>query len=89
MEMDSYERGPLDEFTNQANILLKKKTFGGVPPGAGVRDDVINLFEEMEEARNTLAQIQGLIDKLPDHPSSKGKMSCNKIYVNVSMSNAW
>ena len=72
MEMDSYERVPLDEATNQANILLKKKTFGGVPPGAGVRDDVIELFEEMEEGRNTLAEIQSLLDKIPEHQCSKG-----------------
>ncbi|CAH1267973.1 VWA3A [Branchiostoma lanceolatum] len=39
---------------------------GGVPPGAGVRPEVIELFEELEEARNTLAEVQVLIQEAPD-----------------------
>ena len=66
MEMDSYEGQPLDPKTNRANIVLKKKTFGGVPPGAGMRHDVIDIFEELEEARNTRAQIQALIETVPE-----------------------
>ncbi|WAR00111.1 VWA3B-like protein [Mya arenaria] len=55
MEMDSFEGLPVDPNTNKANILLKKKTFGGIPPGAGVREDVILLFQQMEEALSELA----------------------------------
>jgi len=66
MEMDSYEGQPLDPRTNRANIVLKKKTYGGVPPGAGMRDDVIEIFQEMEEARNSLAQIQALMEQVPE-----------------------
>ncbi|KAI8508392.1 von Willebrand factor type A domain, partial [Branchiostoma belcheri] len=39
---------------------------GGVPPGAGVRPEVIELFEELEEARNTLSEVQVLIQEAPD-----------------------
>lgn len=74
MELDTYESMPLNPETNQANILLKK-TYGGVPPGAGVRDDVILLFEELEEARNNLGQIQALKDALPKEQSDS-KNSC-------------
>ncbi|XP_013387557.1 von Willebrand factor A domain-containing protein 3B [Lingula anatina] len=66
MEMDAYEGVPVDPNTNRANIVLKRKTFGGVPQGAGVREDVIKVFEELEEARNTLSQIQALIEDMPD-----------------------
>lgn len=66
MEMDSYEGLPIDPRTNRANIVLKKKTYGGVPAGAGMREDVILIFEELEEARNTMAQIQALIDEVPE-----------------------
>ena len=71
--MDSYEGLPVDPATSQANIILKKKTYGGVPPGAGSRDDVINLFEELEEARNNLAQIQGLIEDFSETKNSYGE----------------
>ncbi|CAH1777455.1 unnamed protein product [Owenia fusiformis] len=70
MEMDSYEGLPVDPNTNRANIVLKKKTYGGVPSGAGLREDVILLFEELEDARNTLAQIQALMDEVPDPPNT-------------------
>ena len=70
MEMDSYEPQPIDPATNQANILLKKKTYGGVPPGAGMREDVILMFEELEEARTILAQVQGLIQEFPDNKNA-------------------
>ena len=76
--MDTYEGLPLNPHTNQANILLKKKTYGGVPPGAGMRDDVILLFEELEEARNNLAQIQGLMDELPDQTEANSKAASGR-----------
>ena len=72
MEMDSYERDVGVPRTNQANIILRKKTYGGVPPGAGMREDVMLLFEELEDARNNLAQIQALID---DYPTQQVKVS--------------
>ena len=65
MEMEAYEGTPLNSETNEANVILKKKTYGGVPPGADMREDVIELFEELEEARNSLAQIQALMQELP------------------------
>ena len=35
MEMDSYEGLPVDPRSNRANIVLKRKTFGGIPRGLG------------------------------------------------------
>ena len=68
-----YEGLPVDTATNQANIILKKKTYGGVPPGAGMREDVILLFEELEEARNNLSQVQGMIEEYPDSKTAFGE----------------
>jgi len=73
MEMDSYEGLPVDPNSNKANILLKKKTFGGIPPGSGVREDVILLFEQMEEARNNHIQIQKLLSMTPEPNIVLGK----------------
>ncbi|GFR58512.1 von Willebrand factor A domain-containing protein 3B [Elysia marginata] len=67
MELDAYEAQPAsDSLASRANIMLKRKTFGGVPAGAGVREDVILIFEEVEEARNNLAQVRMLIERAPE-----------------------
>ncbi len=36
---------------------------GSASSGAGMRDDVIDLFEELEEARNTLTQIREIMQQ--------------------------
>ena len=85
MEMDCYEGEPLDPKTNRANIVLKKKTFGGVPPGSGMREDVILLFEELEEAKNSVAEIQAIIEEVPEPKLVVGKFSdifCKLLKVN-------
>ena len=73
MEMDSYEGAPIDDTVKSANVILKKKTYGGVPPGAGTREDVIELFEELEAARNNLAQVQSIIEDYPDSRNAYGE----------------
>jgi len=40
--------------------------FAGVPAGAGVRPDVLRLFEEIEEAQSTLAQMETVISTMPN-----------------------
>ncbi|XP_070554779.1 von Willebrand factor A domain-containing protein 3B-like [Ptychodera flava] len=45
---------------------------GGVPPGAGMRQDVVLLWEELEEARTTLSEIQVLSE---DAVEGKGEQS--------------
>ncbi|KAJ8298494.1 hypothetical protein KUTeg_025025 [Tegillarca granosa] len=77
MEMDSYEGQPVDPKTNRANIVLKKKTFGGIPPGAGMRDDVVLLFEELEEARNILSSLQAVSQDIPE-PKIQTESKINK-----------
>ncbi|XP_059179164.1 von Willebrand factor A domain-containing protein 3B-like isoform X2 [Physella acuta] len=65
-ELDDFEENSKDGPVNQANTILKHKTSGGLPPGAGVREDVILIFEELEEARSNLNQIRSLIEKAPE-----------------------
>ncbi|XP_041115955.1 von Willebrand factor A domain-containing protein 3B-like [Polyodon spathula] len=66
-----------------------RRPVGGLPPGAGVREDVFLIWREMEEARNTLQHVQALvlevpqpiggheamISKHPDMPKSEDCMS--------------
>ena len=87
MEMDSYEPSPIEARNNRANIVLKKRTYGGVPPGAGMREDVALLFEEIEEARNTIAQVQAIMEEVPEPKVVVGKCCLNlnvvrKYYLN-------
>ena len=41
--------------------------------GVGVREDVITLWEELDEARNTLAEIQALLCEIKDPRETPGK----------------
>ncbi|XP_067841899.1 von Willebrand factor A domain-containing protein 3B-like [Heptranchias perlo] len=44
---------------------IHRKLIGGVPPGAGVREDVFLIWCEIEEARNTLAEVHTLLMEVP------------------------
>ncbi|XP_074651656.1 von Willebrand factor A domain-containing protein 3B-like [Tubulanus polymorphus] len=87
MEMDSYEGLPVDPNTSKTNIVLKKKLYGGVPAGAGCREDVILLFEELEEARNTLSQIQSILSDLPDPKTPLPAVSADVNNVQTTVEN--
>ena len=40
--------------------------------GVGVREDVITLWEELDEARNALAEIQALLCEIKDAKETPG-----------------
>ena len=42
--------------------------------GVGVREDVITLWEELDEARNTLAEIQALLCEIKDPKQTPGRI---------------
>ena len=60
-ELDLYERSPVNANNGQSTLIPRKKVFGGIPDGAGVREDVMLVFEQLEEARNNLAQIRSIM----------------------------
>lgn len=84
-ELDDFEENSKDAPVNQANTILKHKTSGGLPPGAGVREDVILIFEELEEARSNLNQIRSLIEKAPEPKKNnlKGKLQYLIFFLNT------
>ncbi|XP_055492408.1 von Willebrand factor A domain-containing protein 3B-like [Leucoraja erinacea] len=47
-----------------------RKLIGGVPPGAGVREDVFLIWCEIEEIRNTLAEVQAIVTGAPPTTSN-------------------
>ena len=48
--------------------------------GVGVREEVITLWEELDEARNTLAEIQALLCEIKDPRETPSKI-CSCWYV--------
>jgi len=60
-ELDVYERSTVDEQTGYLSLVSRTKVFGGIPDGAGMREDVMMIFEELEEARNSLTQIKSIM----------------------------
>ena len=59
-ELDLYERSAVNVDNGQSILVQRKKVFGGVPDGAGMREDVMLVFEELEEARSNLTQIKSI-----------------------------
>ena len=59
--MELYERAVVNGNNGQSGLVPKRKVFGGIPDGAGVRKDVMLVFEELEEARNNLSQIRSIM----------------------------
>lgn len=51
--------------------------------GVGVREDVITLWEELDEARNTLAEIQALLCEIKDPKETPGTHIKTQFFCNV------
>ena len=49
--------------------------------GIGVREDVISLWHELDEARNTMAEIQALQIELSDPKSTPSKSEAITVFV--------
>ena len=72
-----------DSFTQSMEIDSTSSPQGrgrgdGMPSlklGVGVREDVITLWEELDEARNTLAEIQALLCEIKDPKETPGTLN--------------
>ena len=60
-QLDLYERAATNGNDRKSILVPRKKVFGGIPDGAGVREDVMAIFEEREEALNNLSHIKNII----------------------------
>ncbi|XP_032879340.1 von Willebrand factor A domain-containing protein 3B [Amblyraja radiata] len=70
--MNEYEEEEISP-TNDTDTQTPKtprKLIGGVPPGAGVREDVFLIWCEIEEIRNTLAEVQAIVTGAPPSTSN-------------------
>lgn len=66
------------QMTNgKSNFRLSQQTRGGMPSGAGVREDVFQVWMEMEECRNVLTDIETLVRTI--EAESEQSKSCPKV----------
>ena len=62
IELNLYERsGSPSDSSSEPSLVQRKKIYGGSPSEAGVRQDVMLVFGELEEAKNILSQIQAIV----------------------------
>jgi len=80
-QMDLYERGAVNANNSRSTLVSRKKVFGGTPDGAGMREDVMLIFEELEEARNNVTQIKSIIKEQNERlATGRNALSCLLTY---------
>ncbi|GAA53238.1 von Willebrand factor A domain-containing protein 3B [Clonorchis sinensis] len=57
-----YSASPVDSTNPEARLTASEVVYGGTPEGWPQREDCMRIFEELEEARSTLNQIQRVIE---------------------------
>jgi len=61
---DDYQSGPIDPDPTKNRVVVNKLEFGGTPPGAGVKSDLLLIFNEIQEAQEALDSLNGLIEEM-------------------------
>ncbi|TGZ73462.1 hypothetical protein CRM22_001499 [Opisthorchis felineus] len=59
-----YSASPVDSANPEARLTASEVVYGGTPEGWPQREDCMRIFEELEEARSTLNQIQRVIEAM-------------------------
>lgn len=72
---DSFSQSIEDDNTSSPQGRGRGDGMPSLKLGVGVREDVITLWEELDEARNTLAEIQALLCEIKDPKDTPGTRS--------------
>lgn len=70
-QIDDYAPGPVDLDPTKNRVIVNKRGFGGAPPGAGVKTDLLLVFEEIQTAKETLDNLNELISTMKKINSQK------------------
>ncbi len=60
-QLDDYAPGPICKEPTMSNVILNKRNFGGAPPGSGIKADQMALFEEIQQAKEALENLNDII----------------------------
>lgn len=63
-QIDDFAPGPIDPDPTKNRVIVNKRSFGGAPPGAGVKTDLLLIFEEIQTAKETLDNLNELITSM-------------------------
>ncbi len=80
-QYDDFIPGPINSDPTKSQVFKNKRTFGGAPPGAGVKNDLMIIFEEIQIAKETLENLKSLIESMSRANGS------NKTALNSNISN--
>ena len=73
-QYDDFTPGPIDPNPTKNKVYMNKRTFGGAPPGAGVKSDLMTIFEEIQLAKETMENLKELSEAMSKSNTSSSKI---------------
>ncbi len=70
-QIDDFAPGPIDANPTVNRVIVNKRSFGGAPPGSGVKTDLLLIFEEIQNAKETLDNLNELLESMKRINSQK------------------
>lgn len=71
--VEDYAPGPVDPDPTRSQIIMNTRSYGGAPPGAGVKSDLMVVFEEIQLAQETLENLKALVESMSRTNASEKK----------------
>ena len=68
-QVEDYVSGPIHSDPTKNVVIVNQKYFGGVPSGAGVKSDLMLVFEEIQTAKESLEHLNAIIETMKNDQS--------------------
>lgn len=68
---EDYTHGPVDPDPTKNKVVMNKRVFGGVPSGAGIKKDLMIIFDEIEFARECQECIKTVLETMHRNKSQQ------------------
>ncbi len=82
-KLDEFVKGPICQEPTLCNVTVNKLGFGGVPPGFGVKSDVMLVFEEIQSAKDALQNLKVILKSMNDFKLAEQAMAKSSLQVDV------
>jgi len=70
-QVDDFAPGEICAGPTKSSVSVNRLAFGGVPPGSGINAEVMPLFEEIQEAKETLSNLKIIVKDMKDLSAEK------------------